>query len=270
MQNGFMKMGASPKLGYMAVIMVQENDTQPSLGMYGVYNGTRAQGLAALKPLLSSGGAQLVTDRIDSYRNLNATLFPNPNVPPEVKSFPPEVKQSAYIPKPIDAQGWTEIVKYFDTRLNDIAAVILEPYGGAINSYSKGNAFIHRDVYMDFYVDSFFLKENQRAKANAWLDGYMKIIAPYSNGHQYQNYPRRDTPDFPNAFWGDAYPALQLVKAEYDPLNVFKFPMGIDPPESAQSCRLIARTQAARLPEKAVTFEPHYEEFKKRKGTAKG
>jgi FAD/FMN-containing dehydrogenase len=269
MQSGFMKNGASPKLGYMAVIMVQENDTQPSLGMYGVFDGTPAQGRVVLKPLLSTGGAKLVTDRVDSYKNLNATLFPNPNVPPEVKSFPPEVKQSAYIPKPIDAQGWTEIVNYFGTRLNDIGAVILEPYGGAINSYTKGNAFIHRDVYMDLYVDSFFLKENQRARANTWLDGYMKIITPYSNGHQYQNYPRRDTADYPHAFWGDAYPALQLVKAEYDPLNVFKFPMGIDPPESAKSRSVIARKQAARLPEKAVTFESHYEEFKKRKGMKK-
>ena len=269
MQHGFMKKGASPRLGYMAVIMVEEGDKKPSLGMYGVYDGKRDEGLAVLKPLLSSGQAELVIDQTDSYRKLNATLFPNPNVPPSVKSFPPEVKQSAYIPKPIDASGWTKIIKYFDTRLNDIAAVIIEPYGGAINKYPKSNAFIHRDVYMDFYVDSFFLKEEDRKAANEWLDGYMKVVKPYSNGHQYQNYPRRETPDYPKAFWGNAYPALQAVKAEYDPLNVFKFPMGINPPETAARRGLLSRAKPARLQKKSVIFEPHYEAFKMRRALTK-
>lgn len=266
MQSGFMTTGASSKLGYMAVIMVQEKDTEPSLGMYGIYDGGRDEGLAELKPLLSLSGAQLVTDRVDSYKKLNASLFPNPNVPPGVTSFPPEVKQSAYIVKQIGAEGWNRIVQYYKIRLNDISAVILEPYGGAINSFSGKNAFIHRDVSMDLYVDSFFLKEDQREAANAWLDGYLKLIEPFSNGQQYQNYPRRNTPDYPRAFWGDIYPALQQVKAEYDPLNVFRFPMGINPPEKAG---LMAHAAAAQPPEMATVFEAHYEEFKERRGPAK-
>jgi len=39
-QNRFSKVGASAKLGHLPVIMVQEKDTQASLGTYGLFNGT--------------------------------------------------------------------------------------------------------------------------------------------------------------------------------------------------------------------------------------
>jgi FAD/FMN-containing dehydrogenase len=272
MQNAFTKTGASPKVGYMAVIMVQEGDTLPSLAIYGLFDGTRAQGLAELKPILATTGAKLVTDRIDSYQVLNATLFPNPNVPQGVTPPPPEFKQSAYIEKPIPLAGWTEIVKYYGTRMNDVSAVIVEPYGGAINSYgkrSRGNAFIHRNVYMDLFVDAFFLKLDQAPAANAWLDGYMKIINPLSNGQQYQNYPRRDTADYPKAFWGDAYPVLQQIKIVYDPLNVFKFPMGINPPSQDEKRTALAKAKAAGLAKGPVKHQVHFEQFKKQKKTRK-
>jgi len=260
MQNGFMKQGATPKLGQYPVMMVQDGDTQASLGTYGMYDGPRAEGLAALKPLLAVGTPKLVFDKVGSYRALNAVILPNPHVPPGVTSFPPEVKQSAYIAKPIDLDGWRKIVDYFATRPNDTNAVFLEPYGGAINRYpANGNAFIHRDVYMDFYVDSFWFKDADQKAAAAWLDGYMKLIAPYSNGEQYQNYPRRNTPNFATAFWGSAYPTLQAVKAEYDPLNVFKFPMGIDPAPSARG-----KQQLVRLSKKAKVYDADFEKFKKR------
>jgi len=272
MQNGFMKTGASPKLGYMSVIMVQDGDPGPSLGMWGLFDGSEADGHAQLEPLLSLPGAELAYHKVSSYLDLDAHMFPNPNLPPGVTPPPPEVKQSAYIDKPIDLAGWTAIVKHFATRLNDTSAVILEPYGGAINSYSGDNAFIHRDVHMDFFVDSFFFKPEEWDAANAWLDGYMKIVEPYSNGQQYQNYPRRNTANYPQAFWGDAYPALQQVKAQYDPLNVFQFPMGIQLPAKPH---LMARAAAMPAPaaphpaEAAPVFEAHYEEYKKRRGPVK-
>jgi FAD/FMN-containing dehydrogenase len=260
MQNGYMKVGASPKLGHLPVIMVQKNDTQASLGTYGLYDGTRAQGLAAIKPLLAIGGAKLVLDQSGLYGRLNQILLPDPNLPPGVTSFPPELKQSAYISKPVDLAGWSAIVKYFETRPNNTNAIFFEPYGGAINSYPmKASAFIHRDAYMDVYVDSFWFKDSDKKAAEDWLDGYMSVLAPYANGQQYQNYPRRNTPNYPEAFWGAAYPSLQAVKAEYDPLNVFQFPMGIHPPGPKA-----AADGAIRLSKKPASFEKRFENFKKR------
>jgi FAD/FMN-containing dehydrogenase len=272
MQNGYTKKGASPKLGQLPVIMVQKGDTQASFGTYGLYDGSRAQGLEAIKPLLAIGKAKLVLDQSDSYMKLNQMLLPDPDLPPHVTSFPPEIKQSAYFSQPIDLAGWTKIVNYFGTRPNDTNAVFFEPYGGAINSYpAMGNAFVHRDAYMDIYVDSFWFKDSDRKAAEAWLDGYVTIFSQYSNGQQYQNYPRRNTPNYAEAFWGSAYPALQTVKAEYDPLNVFKFPMGIDPPsaESAGARQPKGRPGTSFLSKKAISFEPYFEKFTKRKQAVK-
>jgi len=271
MQNGYMKSGASPKLGHLPVIMVQKGDAGASLGTYGLYDGTRAQGLAAIKTLLGIGKAKLVLDKSDSYMNLNKILLPDPNLPPNVTSFPPEVKQSAYVSQPLDLAACKAIVDYFATRPNDTNAVFFEPYGGVINSYPRnGNAFIHRDAYMDIYVDSFWFKDSDRKAAEAWLDGYVKIFSQYSNGQQYQNYPRRNTPDYPRAFWGEAYPALQQVKAEYDPLNVFKFPMGINPPgpEDAKK-RAKGRGEFAPPSKKGVAFDRFFEDYKKRRKGSK-
>lgn len=264
LQNGYMKEGASPKLCHEPGIMVLAKDTQPSLVTLGVYDGSRAEGLDALKPLLAIGDAQLIADRYGSYLELDQFLQPDPNAPPNVPLPPPEVKQSAYISEPIDLAGWTAIVNYFQTRPNNTNAVFVEPYGGAINRHPLSkNAFIHRDVYMDIFVDSFWFKDSDKSAAEAWLDGYMELIGRYSNGQQYQNYPRRNTANYAQAFWGDAYPALQQVKADYDPLNVFEFPMGIKPPAASPSPGLMAGTRA-------ITFEPHYEQFKKRKQRVPG
>jgi hypothetical protein len=112
-------------------------------------------------------------------------------------------------------------------------------------------------------VDSFWFKDTEKSVAEAWLDGYMQLLGRYSNGQQYQNYPRRNTANYAQAFWGDAYPALQQVKADYDPLNVFDFPMGIKPAEAAPSPGLMAEARA-------ITFEPHYEQFKQRKQRGSG
>src|ERR1035441_1217023 len=88
MQNGYMKNGASPKLGHLPVLMVQIGDADATLATYGLYNGTRAQGLAAIKPLLGVGSPTLALDQSGSYMKLNEILLPNPNLPPHVTSFP--------------------------------------------------------------------------------------------------------------------------------------------------------------------------------------
>jgi hypothetical protein len=54
----------------------------------------------------------------------------------------------------------------------------------------------------------------------------------YFNGESYQNYPRRNLPDFQQQYWGNSYPTLQQVKQKYDPNNLFNFQQSIAPPPS--------------------------------------
>ena len=97
------------------------------------------------------------------------------------------------------------------------------------NTPAMSNAFIHRDVHMDFFVDSFWYKPSDETKAKRWLDGFWTVMQAYWNGHSYQNYPHRDDPNYRWEFWGDAFPSLLFVKQKYDPGNVFTFPQAISP-----------------------------------------
>jgi hypothetical protein len=143
-------------------------------------------------------GARRLADR--TYAELDEHLIDNflPGVPPGI-TF--EAKDCAYVTELVDADGWAEILAYHDEHTpNDYNIMFVEPYGGVTNTMPAGfNALIHRNTYMDLYVDSFWQREwsfTGEEAANEFLKGYMALIGKHSDGQKYQNYPRRDAPDF--------------------------------------------------------------------------
>ena len=49
------------------------------------------------------------------------------------------------------------------------------------------------------------------------------------NGHRYQNYPRRGTEGFLEAYFGENLPRLREIKARFDPENLFDFEESLGP-----------------------------------------
>ncbi len=231
MQKYFMKDGVTGKLGYQTVLATLSDNTK-ALAMLGMFDGPVSEGRTVLKPLLSTPGANLFFDEVNTYAYLNEHLLDDNLHPPADDLI--EFKHSGYIAKPLTEVDWAKIVAYFDTAPNEYAIAGIEPYGGRINAIPKYNtSFIHRDVYMDFFVDSFFYesgKPTSREQAQKWLDGYMNLMQGYFNGHMYQNYPIRDFPGFPNAYWDDlAFNQLRKIKTKYDSGNFFRFEQSIPP-----------------------------------------
>jgi hypothetical protein len=118
----------------------------------------------------------------------------------------------------------------------------MEAYGGTINAIpASASAFIHRDVYMDFFVDSFFFESGtptSRKQAEEWLAGFMSLMQANFNGRMYQNYPVRDNPNFASAYWdAQTYSRLRLIKTKYDPNNFFRFEQSIPPLTDPRSAR---------------------------------
>jgi len=237
LQQGYMRHGASPQLGYMVAIGRNESETGPgALMVRSLYTGTRADGLAQLAPLMAVGRPHVQFDQTGSYLNIHEAVVASGTVPvPMPPEGVKEVKQGGYIARPLGVADWQKVVDYH-ARMAQLpyGLTSVEPYGGAIGAVPPlKTAFIHRDVDMNFFVDSFWRADADQPKAVAWLDGFMALMQPYFNGHCYQNYPRRDLPNFAWRYWGDAYPALQQIKAKYDPANVFSFPQAIVPSASA-------------------------------------
>jgi hypothetical protein len=108
---------------------------------------------------------------------------------------------------------------------NQFNLVGVEPYGGAIKRYPlRASAFVHRDVSMDLFVDSFFDdpgKITPKNKTEQWLSDLMSAAAPSMNGHVYQNYPERDLVNYRWEYRGNAFNSLLQVKQTYDKNNFF-------------------------------------------------
>ena len=231
MQNGYTKAGALPQLGWQGVMATIEN--KPTLLMMGLFNGARADGLGALDPLLRTGTPQLIRDKIGTYNELNGWLIDSclPGIPP-----PPhggnvfELKGVGYLGAPLDLAGWNGVVDFYSRTPNPYNILAMEAYGGQINAFPPDkNAFIHRDVYMDIFVDSFWWDPNMKPAVIGWRDEFQLLLAPNFNGHRYQNYPERDARDYRWMYWEDAFPTLLFLKRKYDPTGFFRFEQDISP-----------------------------------------
>ena len=149
--------------------------------------------------------------------------------------------------RPLEVADWQKIVDQYKKTPNKYNIAYMEVYGAAIGRPAEPNAFIHRDVYMDFYIDAFWQRNTRftdQKASRAWIDGYLAALAPYLDGHKYQNYPVRNLPDFRWAYWGDAFPTLLQVKQKYDPGNFFRFEQSISPYPGGDG---ITRSSAAPL-----------------------
>ena len=229
-QQGFAKTG-DPRVGYMGNIGYDPGGDQVVV-VQGMFAGDRDDGLAALEPLIASNGAELLVDHVASYREMDAYLDTHPYVIPNVpESGTKEIKQAGYINRPLSLAEWSTAIDYYrNGPPQTFDTAIFEGYGGAINRLGTyANAFIHRDCDLNFFVDAFWVQDADEAPAVAWLDGYMQVMAPLTNGQCYQNYPRRGLPDYQWMFWGNALAWLLAVREKYDPGHFFQYPQCVQP-----------------------------------------
>ena len=229
MQASYMKTGAPDALGYMMNLGYVAG--QPVYMVQGMFCGSAADGKAALASLLAVPSAQLLVDTMGSYPQMDAYLENHPySLPDQLPDDACETKASAYIATTLTAADWQRVIDYFDTSPNAWSLAYLEPYGGAINRYPVADsAFIHRDVDTDIVVDVFWRNPAERAQMEAWLDGFMALLKPFTNGHVYQNYADSRLADYRDAYWGPAFERLLAIKQAVDPGNFFRYQQSIQP-----------------------------------------
>ena len=206
--------------------------TLPYLMIRGLYVGSAANGQAAIAPLCALPGAVTQWTQTASYDQLNVDLL---NKPYSMPFFPPhavpcEDKVSRYVARPLAAAEWHALLDYFKSSPNPYSYAYLECYGGAINAYpAEKNAFVHRDVLFNTVLDVFWLAQSQRGAAQQFLEGWIALVEPLSNGRAYQNYPRLGEPHYAQAYWGDAQAGLYAVKCKYDKTMAFTFAQQVCP-----------------------------------------
>lgn len=230
LQQHYMKSNGSRLVGYQGVLGFDKG--QHRLLARGMVRGDAQTGRKEIAGMLGDGGGHLELEGIGSYLYWNIALLNNvPDLPPLPSDVVrKELKFSTYLGRVLEVQEWRRVVEYYRTAPNTACTVGMEIYGGAINTYpAMGNAFVHRDVYMDFFVDTFWVKPEEETPARTWLTGFRELMQTYWNGHSYQNYPRGDDPNYRWQYWGEALNSLLFVKQKYDPANFFTFPQSVSP-----------------------------------------
>src|SRR5450830_618590 len=119
------------------------------------------------------------------------------------------------------------------------------------------SAFIHRRAAFDIVLDVFWWTDAEKPVAQAFLDGWIALIEPMSNGHIYQNYPRLDQDDYGWRYWGDAQQALYAVKLKYDPTDAFRFAQCVKPvlrEDDAAAVKQVLPTSLQDALNQAITY----------------
>ncbi len=228
LQSGYMAGGCTGDLGYMGAFVFEGKQREPVLIIRGTYWGAEAEGMALLEPLMLRTGATMPISRRGSYNFLNDWLFEHPEPIPNCPDLAREDKQSAIIARKYSADEWKPVCEQFLRSPSPWNCFVIEPYGAAVNSLPRdATAFVHRDADMDLFVDVFWMTENERTEAQAWLDETMVLLNGMSNGESYQNYPRLSQTDFRERFWKEAYPKLVQVKERFDPGNFFWYAQSV-------------------------------------------
>lgn len=209
----------------------------PTFRIMGMYDGTQADLAALLQPLLDQPGAtlQYYTGPL-VYSALNEYLLTKPyevpEFPPNINPNPPEEnKVSRCIAQTLTAEAWLTLLDYFIESPNPYTTVAFEAYRGAIGARPMTfNAFDHRDIDFDCFLDVFWLKPEDQGPMESFLDGWKTLIEPYWSGQVYQNYPSEGDLGFAEEYWLPAvYLKLRQIKYKYDPTSVFRFPQSIVP-----------------------------------------
>ncbi len=261
LQANYMRDGVSDKFG--AYVFLAYQGDEKVLLVSALYHGTEEEGMKVIQPLLDDPiGGHLEDCNTGTYQEINAWLYDEKYDIPVVPDQAREDKQAGYIKRQLSQAEWQRVVDYLDTTPNAYGAVAIEPYGGAINRMpvgKDGNAFIHRDVSLNFYVDVFWLSDEEKEVVVPWLDGFMKLMIDegFFIDRVYQNYPRRTQLNYRWLYWGEHFNSLLFVKQKFDPHNFFHYQQSISPVPDDAPPDIIRDTSKSIFDDPKITYESY-------------
>jgi hypothetical protein len=111
--------------------------------------------------------------------------------------------------------------------------LMLTSMGGAIAKVKPSeSAFAHRQAVLSaqyLFSGPVGTPEAMVQEGAMWVNQMRKQMRPWSTNGAYLNYTDALLKDWPQAYYGDNYVALQQLKRQYDPGNVFRFAQSIRP-----------------------------------------
>jgi len=236
MQTRFMRRGGPRGMNISATILYLAESPdgapkRPWMVMWGTYVGRESAIDERLAPLISNPGCW---PRFQPILGRRHKLSFN--------------RCSRLVSRTLSPDEWRGMISHYLANAPDRQSTLqIDGWGGAIAGYPReSSAFIHRDTLFNVSLTAWWENHVEERGARAFLASWSDQVAPFWNGHVYQNFPAIDLIDYETAYWGPAAPALMAVKQKYDPTCLFDFPQAVRsgakdrviwPPKVANSLR---------------------------------
>ncbi|HJQ77731.1 MAG TPA: FAD-binding oxidoreductase [Acidimicrobiia bacterium] len=148
----------------------------------------------------------------------------------EEEDFQPLVTTLTGFADGVNERDIGRIIAAIDTSDASMAAVQLRVLGGAVSRIANdATAYAHRDRAMMVNVASFYEKDEERPRREAWVRGLFEELTDGDTagyvGFLGKEGPQRVRAAYPGATWD----RLREIKAKYDPDNLFRGNQNIPP-----------------------------------------
>jgi hypothetical protein len=191
----------------------------------GAYNGSPAEAEKALAPLLK-------TVPPPAFNWMSTIPFPAMNGLFD-PFFPKGLQwywKGDYVKSLPDEAIETHIAQAANAPSN-LSLMHLYPIDGAVHRVAKdGTAWNARDATFSMVIAGIDSDPTQADALKRWGRAYWNAVHPFNLGGAYVNFMMDDEADGRlQASYGDNFARLTLVKAKYDPSNLFRVNQNIEP-----------------------------------------
>ena len=191
----------------------------------GAYNGSAADGERAMAPLLKSLPAPI-------FNWMGAMPFPSINALFD-PFFPKGLQwywKGDYV-KDLPDEAIETHVAQAAAAPSDLCLMHLYPIDGAVHRVPRdATAWSTRDARWSMVIAGIDPDPKKADALKTWGRAYWKAVHPYNLAGAYVNFMMDDeAAGRVQATYGDNYARLALVKAKYDPRNLFRVNQNIEP-----------------------------------------
>ncbi len=175
-----------------------------------------------LKPLLRAGTPTEVM--IKTVPFIDATTF---FAEPDLLEFHKFKNTGAFGYHRLPSRGIDTMIEYLRNAPNRNSDVWGQSLGGAVSDVAPSEtAYYHRDAKFILEFATRWDNNHEEVENLRWVNHFRKAMLPYLEGN-YVNFPDLAISDWELAYYGENIGRLKKVKRQYDPFNVFKFPLSI-------------------------------------------
>ena len=199
---------------------------QSFITMQGVFLGPVEKLRILLEPLLHAGLPEDVfIEEIPWLDAVARIADTQPSEPLPFKSVGP------FLYDLLPDEGIDAIRRFVSEPPTSSVTVFLHGLGGAVAKVpNQATAYFYRKALSNISYFATWDKEEEADSGIRWVDDFRRAMLPFTRG-VYVNTPDLSIRNWPEAYYGTNFKRLTLVKAKYDPENVFNYPQSIPPAE---------------------------------------